>query len=333
MPSNNILLYAKWEINVYTISFDAYDGINIVNFTSNFNESITYPVEPMKNNHGFIGWYLDKDFINAFEMTKVPSEDLNVYARWSILIDRSIIYNNYIYSISFRNSQISMTNNSTNQVEKTISLDGISFPLYAGAKIYENRKLIIDHKSETLMVIGTGKRYQYSYSYFYVVKLDLSLNILSDYTSSHYGGSGIPHAGIRSLNYIEGLFHLTSHYSININQYETFEINKNSFSINPFSNKNFVDISVYSDENLIDGDHDYVRLPTNCFSDCLIYFPTTGINGSDIEWFSTNNNLINPKTGIINISDNASGEVILTAVFRLQNETRTKEFRISLNVD
>ncbi len=82
MPANNLVLYAKWEANTYTVTFDTNDGNSI--------EPLYYTVEnrpnlptPIKDGYRFIGWYLENG------TTKVESlngyhEDLDLVAHWEL---------------------------------------------------------------------------------------------------------------------------------------------------------------------------------------------------------------------------------------------------------
>ncbi len=51
MPSTNITLYAKWQINQYTISFEENGGGTIADVTQDFNSSITAPPAPSKTGY------------------------------------------------------------------------------------------------------------------------------------------------------------------------------------------------------------------------------------------------------------------------------------------
>jgi uncharacterized repeat protein (TIGR02543 family) len=78
-------VYAKWNINQYTVSFDANGGSAISSKQANYNSTITEPAAPTKTGYTFSGWYKDVSLTNAwnFSTDKVTS-DITLYAKWMI---------------------------------------------------------------------------------------------------------------------------------------------------------------------------------------------------------------------------------------------------------
>jgi len=84
IPTGDTTLYAKWEPNIYTITFDADGGIpapeeqNVV-----YNTRGTEPPPMSKKGHVFGGWYREKELLNQWNFANdVIAGDTMLYARW-----------------------------------------------------------------------------------------------------------------------------------------------------------------------------------------------------------------------------------------------------------
>lgn len=77
---NIVPLYAKTTINEYNLNIYSNDEM-ISTQKVKYNNDISLPEI---NNEGYVfgGWYLDSDFQTKFNYTKMPAQDLNVYAKW-----------------------------------------------------------------------------------------------------------------------------------------------------------------------------------------------------------------------------------------------------------
>ena len=79
-------LYAGWNINKYTVSFDTqgHGGevpeINDVEYNSTFDK----PTDPKEDGYYFRGWYKESECVNKwdFENDRMPANDLTLYAKW-----------------------------------------------------------------------------------------------------------------------------------------------------------------------------------------------------------------------------------------------------------
>ena len=69
--------WAKWEINQYTITFDANGGSEIAPITQNYGTKITAPADPTRKGYTFKGW--DKEIPKT-----MPAENITVKAQWEI---------------------------------------------------------------------------------------------------------------------------------------------------------------------------------------------------------------------------------------------------------
>jgi uncharacterized repeat protein (TIGR02543 family) len=84
MPAEDVILYAKWEINTYTIQFNTFGGTNLSPITASFETPIQSPVEPYRYGHKFIGWYLEDTFDTMYVFEFMPAENITLYAKWEI---------------------------------------------------------------------------------------------------------------------------------------------------------------------------------------------------------------------------------------------------------
>ena len=105
--SSNITLYAKWTPTIYSIEYELNGGYFKDSYVSSFTieESITL-IEPFKDYHNFLGFYLTNDFDeNSFvdKLDKNLLEKINfnnkitIYAKWDDV--NVFYYNNYVYKV------------------------------------------------------------------------------------------------------------------------------------------------------------------------------------------------------------------------------------------
>lgn len=85
-------LYAQWEINQYTISFNSNGGSSINPITQNYNTNVSAPTPPTKTGYDFAGWYSDVGLTIAYSFTTMPAENITLYAKWTT-ITYTITYN------------------------------------------------------------------------------------------------------------------------------------------------------------------------------------------------------------------------------------------------
>lgn len=75
MPAENMTVTAQWEINQYTITFDANGGSEIAPITQDYGTAITAPADPTREGYTFIGW--DREI-----PTTMPAENITLKAKW-----------------------------------------------------------------------------------------------------------------------------------------------------------------------------------------------------------------------------------------------------------
>lgn len=85
-------LYAKWEPNLYTVTFDSNGGTELPSVSGYFDDVFNAPEQPTRSGYDFSGWFLDDTtFQEPFTFGKFPL-DTTLYAKWIATI-YSITYN------------------------------------------------------------------------------------------------------------------------------------------------------------------------------------------------------------------------------------------------
>ena len=85
IPAESIILYAKWNINEYSISFEVNGGSSMDPITQQYQTDVVPPVQPFKEGYAFLGWYRDEGLSVSYTFTTMPSEDITLYAKWEEL--------------------------------------------------------------------------------------------------------------------------------------------------------------------------------------------------------------------------------------------------------
>ncbi|WP_394899651.1 InlB B-repeat-containing protein, partial [Clostridium tertium] len=80
MPSNNLTLYAKWNVNAYKVNYDSQGGSPVAEEDVEFDTLIKKPTDPTKEGYTFGGWYKDVDCTIPwdFDTDKMPSNNLTL---------------------------------------------------------------------------------------------------------------------------------------------------------------------------------------------------------------------------------------------------------------
>ena len=77
-------LYAKWT-QQFTVNIDYKNGSAIESQKVFKDETISAPVEPVREGYAFKGWYTDEGMTNAYDFATPVTENLTLYANWKIL--------------------------------------------------------------------------------------------------------------------------------------------------------------------------------------------------------------------------------------------------------
>ena len=73
----NITLYAKWNVNQYTITFDSNGGTAVDSITADYGTAITAPSDPTRTGYTFAGW--DKQIPST-----MPDRNVMITAQWTL---------------------------------------------------------------------------------------------------------------------------------------------------------------------------------------------------------------------------------------------------------
>ena len=84
MPASNITLYAKWDVNNYTISFDSDGGSAVSPITQAYGTEVSAPSAPLKSGYEFVGWYSDTELTSAYTFSTMPAQSITLYAKWDV---------------------------------------------------------------------------------------------------------------------------------------------------------------------------------------------------------------------------------------------------------
>ena len=81
--TSDTTLFAKWTIDIYTVSFNTNGGSIVANVTTSYNKAILAPIPPVKSGYTFAGWYKEAGCINAWNFTvdRIFS-NTTLYAKW-----------------------------------------------------------------------------------------------------------------------------------------------------------------------------------------------------------------------------------------------------------
>ena len=84
MLSRDITLYAGWQINVYDLYFHLGHGLTIDGSQYDFEQTVDPLPTPELEGYTFLGWYVDESMTQPYAFERMPSRQVDVYAKWAI---------------------------------------------------------------------------------------------------------------------------------------------------------------------------------------------------------------------------------------------------------
>ncbi len=100
--NSNISLYAKWEINSYTVTFDSNLGTSITNQVINYGGELTKPMVSTRTGYIFVDWCSDSDLTTPWDFgNDTINSNISLYAIWQIST----------YTVTFNSSSGSSVSN------------------------------------------------------------------------------------------------------------------------------------------------------------------------------------------------------------------------------
>jgi uncharacterized repeat protein (TIGR02543 family) len=88
VPATDIILYAKWTIDEFTVTYDANGhGVAPPPTTAVFGTKISIPPPPFETGYIFGGWFKNRGCTSAwdFAVDTMPGRDLTLYAKWTVM--------------------------------------------------------------------------------------------------------------------------------------------------------------------------------------------------------------------------------------------------------
>lgn len=86
----DVQLYAGWERNQYTVSFDTTGGSPISDQSIGYGNELILPIEPASNTEGqvFAGWFSDSQFTVPFDFSQPIQSNVTLYAKWAARVQQ-----------------------------------------------------------------------------------------------------------------------------------------------------------------------------------------------------------------------------------------------------
>src|SRR5690606_17043139 len=86
LGTSDVTLYAQWEKNRYTVTFDSNGGTGVASQAVLYGEKGAEPPAPTKKDHTFVGWFADIDLTVPFDFDTAITGDLTLYAKWDYTV-------------------------------------------------------------------------------------------------------------------------------------------------------------------------------------------------------------------------------------------------------
>ena len=96
IPAEDITVYAKWEIQKFTVTFAGSDIAPVTDVP--YGSTVERPANPTRDPEGetkyrFLGWFSDSGLTEAFDFSTPIKEDTTIYAQWLSYEEEPILYN------------------------------------------------------------------------------------------------------------------------------------------------------------------------------------------------------------------------------------------------
>ena len=122
----------------YTINYHSNNNSAIRYETLNYNSEIATITPSEKTGYTFVGWYLDEDLTNSFNLEKMPDHNLNLYAKWAI--------NTYQINIEL-DEGISIN---PNQTSKTVDYNSNETYTVTSSRGYKIKSIFVNNEQRYL---------------------------------------------------------------------------------------------------------------------------------------------------------------------------------------
>ena len=122
--TSNVTLVARWTIRQYTVTFNSDGGSAVPEVKQNYNTTINTFVEPTKEGHTFLGWYVGTQKQNAPYTIK---GDVTLLAHWAV--NRYVVtFNENLGNLVGNNTlEVNFGSNMATSVLPTATKEGYTF--------------------------------------------------------------------------------------------------------------------------------------------------------------------------------------------------------------
>lgn len=80
--AGNLILYAKWEPTMYTVTFETNADVEMEPVQVGYYDTLTPPEAPMVDGFTFDGWYTDMELTNMYDFSMPVTGNFTLYAKW-----------------------------------------------------------------------------------------------------------------------------------------------------------------------------------------------------------------------------------------------------------
>ena len=88
IPNQSKIIYAKWSAMTFTLSFETNGGTPLSPINRDTDQSLSLPTAPTKFGYTFAGWYTNQALTTQLTGTKMPPNNITLYAKWNINMHR-----------------------------------------------------------------------------------------------------------------------------------------------------------------------------------------------------------------------------------------------------
>ena len=132
VPEGDVTYTAQWEINKYTVVFDANGGDGGASLLYEHGESLPMPTAPTRDKYNFVGWFTAAEGGEAFIFENaVVTSAMTLYAHWEMK------QNTWFYDVEKGKATITKYSTTDSDITIPSELDGYPVAVIAG-EAFEN---------------------------------------------------------------------------------------------------------------------------------------------------------------------------------------------------
>ena len=181
VPDSNVTYTAQWEINKYTVTFDANGGAGGTSLLVEYGVNLPVPDAPMREKYNFAGWFTKPEGGTQIGEGAVVTSDMILYAHWELKS------NVWLYDVVDDMAVITGYSSPVGELEMPSDIDG-----YSVAAIASNAFVNCTNMTSIVIpgcVTNVGTRAFYGCSGLTSVTIPDSVTGIGD--RAFYGCSGL----------------------------------------------------------------------------------------------------------------------------------------------